>query len=142
MLSLWFCLNVWSLQRQITYIVKKPITLLHVIRNYIYIYEIWASHGGEDIDGCLLGCDAMLDLQMGTGVEDGGSIFLLNIGTHLQVHIVLHPRRLSLTEIIYPFILLNIYCIENIPNESCRPHWGLHFMFHTKFTITHFWGSR
>jgi hypothetical protein len=32
-------------------------------------------------------------------LEDGGSMFLSNVGTHLQIHMATQPRRLSLTDI-------------------------------------------
>jgi hypothetical protein len=47
------------------------------------------SHGCEDIDGGLLCCDAVRTCrQVPTFREDGGNMFLQNVGTYLQVHAV------------------------------------------------------
>jgi hypothetical protein len=65
------------------------------------MHDIWGSHGREDVD--LLGYNAMWT-QIDTNVsevhitstfnpEDGGSIFLWNIGIYLKVRMALQPRR-------------------------------------------------
>jgi hypothetical protein len=65
--------------------------------------EIWVSHGGEHVDIGLLDCNACglvgryQRSEEHTAsifrVEDGGSIFLRNVGIYLQVHTAFQPRR-------------------------------------------------
>jgi hypothetical protein len=66
------------------------------------VCEIYGSHGGEYVGGGRLGCDAVWTCA-GTSIynehissnfraEDGGSIFLRNVFTHLQVCTASQPR--------------------------------------------------
>jgi hypothetical protein len=43
--------------------------------------EIWGSHDGESVDVGLVGYNA----------EDGGSMFLQNVGVYVQIHMGLQP---------------------------------------------------
>jgi hypothetical protein len=56
--------------------------LLQNASNYLYDYDISGSHNDNDTDVGILCCP-----------DNRGSIFLSNVGIHLQVHIVLQLRR-------------------------------------------------
>jgi hypothetical protein len=59
------------------------------------MYEVWGSHGREDVDVDLLGCNAVWTCVCIAychrifSPEDEGSIFFRNVGIYLQVHTAL-----------------------------------------------------
>jgi hypothetical protein len=63
---------------------KPPVSSLE---QYLFLCDIWGSHGGEDVDVGLLGCNAVWT----------GSIFVAGDGDdvdmYLQAYMALQPRR-------------------------------------------------
>jgi hypothetical protein len=51
-------------------------------------YEIWGSRGGEDV---MLVFQIVIPCGLAGSPEDGGSMFLQNVGVYLQVHIAYNP---------------------------------------------------
>lgn len=81
----------------------------HKCKPHVISYEIWGYHSGEDVDVGLLGCDAVwtcrrIPSASSFNPEDGDSIFLLSVGTFLQVHTASQRRRTTSTHIIFPIL--------------------------------------
>jgi hypothetical protein len=58
---------------------------------YIYIYEIWGSHDGQNVDVGLPGCKVLWKCSQITNVSEEHTAFIFACNIYLKIHTALQP---------------------------------------------------